>query len=93
VCGQAIEVSRTYHYLVGIAGLLVMGFAVAFTMRLRSYWPACAGLCIVLFSQYLVARFAPLATVSQQEQINRKWAGWGFLGLLVVLLVLTLFLG
>jgi hypothetical protein len=40
-----------------------------------------------------MARFAPLATVSQQEQTNRKWATLGFLALLLVLLALTYFSG
>jgi hypothetical protein len=93
VCGQAIEVSRTYRHLAGLAGLLALGFAFACTMRLRSYWPVCAALCLVLFSQYLMARFAPLATVSQHEQTNRKWASLGFLALLLVLLALTYFSG
>jgi len=93
VCGQAIEVSRAYRQLVGLAGLLGLGFAVAYTMLLRSYWPVCVALCLVLLSQYLVARFAPMATVSHREQVRRKWAGLGFLGLLLTLFALGYFSG
>jgi uncharacterized membrane protein len=91
LCGQAIEVSRAYRQLVGLVGLLGLGLAVAYTMLLRSYWPVCVALCLVLLSQYLMARFAPMSTVSQREQVHRKWAGLGFLGLLLALFVLTYF--
>ena len=50
LCGQAIEVSRVYRQVVGFAGLLGLGFAVAYTMLLRSYWPVCVALCLVLLS-------------------------------------------